>query len=231
MSQSKSNWKKYLYEFLTIFIGVTLAFALSKYNEDRNRFESSEKTLLEIRNGLKLDVVDFKDNIKGHKIGMKACKYFRSYLGTESVSKDSVAMYYRALFRDYISIQNKSGYESLKSKGLELIKNDSLRLEIISLYDFYYEIIEKLEEQYLENQFTKLYFSSTNEMLADYMSFDKNGRLVALAPPINLSKKEKNLLLSYLWKIEANRKFTLQSYILVEDKTLKLIEHIDESIK
>ncbi len=231
MTESKINWKKYLYEFLTIFIGVTLAFALTKWNDNNNRFESSEKTLLEIKNGLSLDLYDLSLNRKGHGMGIYACEYFRDYLSNEPINKDSIGIYYRALLRDYLSIQNRSGYESLKSKGLELIKDDSLRLEIISLYDFHFEIIEKLEETYSENQFHRTYFSSVNNMLAEYMVFDKNGKLIDITPPNGLSKKEKKLLLSYFWKIESNRKFTYDYYGAVEEKVRKLISLIEKHVK
>ena len=231
MKEAKANWKKYLYEFLTIFIGVTLAFSLSKWNEDSNRHESAEKTLLEIKNGLELDLYDFGDNMRGHEYGIDICKYFRAYLRNEEIDRDSIGLYYGGLLRDYISIQNKSGYESLKSKGLELVKNDSLRLEIISLYDFYYEIIEKLEESYAENQFHKTYFSSINNMLAEYMVFDKDGRLIEITSPVGLSQKERKVLMSYLWKIEKNRKFTLKSYVLVKGKVKNLIKHIEEHLQ
>ncbi len=231
MKRSKLKWRKYLLEFLTIFIGVTLAFALTKWNEDRNRYESSEKTLLEIKNGLELDLTDFNINKIGHKRGISACNYFRAYLREEPIKKDSIDYKYRSLLRDLISIQNMSGYESLKSKGLELVENDSLRLEIITLYDFYYEALEKLEETYSENQFYDTYHTPISEMLAEYMVFDKDGRLVDLSPPIGLSKKEKNLLMHYLWKIEWNRNFTNDFYLMTEKKVKELIKHIEENVK
>ena len=75
-----------------------------------------------------------------------------------------------------------------------------------------------------------MYFSPINEMLAEYMIFDEAGRVKDLNPPINLSKKEKNLLMSYLWKIEGNRRFTLNNYLLVEEKIRHLIDHIEENV-
>lgn len=231
MSKSKSNWRRYFFEFISIFLGVSLAFALNKWNENNNRYESSQKTLLEIRNGLALDKIDFQSNRKGHEHGVYACHYFREYLKGEEVNKDSVVIYFHALLRDYISIQNRSGYESLKVKGLELVKDDSLRLQIISLYDYYYEIIEKIEEEYAENQFHENYFSSINNLLADYMVFDDHGKLIHFKPPQYLSSQSKNLLLSYLWMIEKNRSFTKDNYVIVEAKVKQLIDHIDEAVE
>lgn len=159
METIKNNWKNYLFEFLSIFVGVSLAFAMSNWGENRRDAIAETKILVEIKNGLKLDLFDVEQNIKGHEKGIETCNYFRKLIEDPNTPQDSAAFQYFYLLRDFISIQNKSGYESLKSKGLGLVKNDSLRLEIISLYDFYYEIIEKLEENYDEMQFNKNYYS------------------------------------------------------------------------
>ena len=221
------NWKKYFFEFLSVFIGVTLAFALTTWNERKNRFVSADKTILEIRNGLEFDLEDFTHNMNGHKNGIYACQYFRNYLNDNHINRDSIGILYQGLLRDFISIQNKSGYESLKAKGLELLKDDSLRLETIALYDFYYEIIEKLEETYAENQYHESYFNRINDLLAEYMIFDERGRLINISPPNKLTEEERKLLLSYLWKIEGNRTFTINNYKLVEERIIHLMNHID----
>lgn len=165
----------------------------------------------------------------GHKKGIKTCNYFRKLIEDPNAAADSAALNYFYLLRDFISIQNKSGYESLKSRGLNLVKNDSLRLEIISLYDFYYEIIEKLEENYDEMQFNKNYYLEINNLLAEYMDFDEKGDLIKINYPKNLTTKEKKKLLSYLWRIEGNRKYVLRYYDLMKEKLNHLIQSIDKN--
>ena len=229
MKTIRNNWKNYLFEFLSIFIGVSLAFAMSNWGENRRENLAETKILAEIKNGLKLDLFDVDQNIKGHKKGIKTCNYFRKLIKDPNIQADSVANNYFYLFRDFISIQNKSGYESLKSRGLGLIKNDSLRLEIISLYDFYYEIIEKLEENYDEMQFNKNYFLEINSLLSEYMDFDEKGDLIKINHPKNLTTKEKKKLLSYLWRIENNREYVLNYYGLMKEKLNHLIKSIDEN--
>lgn len=230
MGNTKLKIGKYLLELVTVFLGVTLAFALNTWNEKQNRLEAAEKTLLEIKNGLELDLVDLSQNRMGHQKGVYVCRYFRDYLNGNEVSPDSVAFYYRGLLRDFVSIQNNSGYESLKSQGLELIENDSLRVEIISLYDFYYEIVEKLEENYSENQFNENYFHDINNMLAEYMVYNDAGVLIEITSPDSMTIKDRNIMLSYLWRIEYNRDFTVQSYGLIEQKLEALIQHIDQEL-
>ena len=227
METIKSNWKNYVFEFLSIFVGVSLAFAMSNWGENRREAIAETKILTEIKNGLQLDLFDVEQNIMGHKKGVKTCHYFRQLIESPNANQDSAATQYFYLLRDFISIQNKSGYESLKSKGLGLVKNDSLRLEIISLYDFYYEIIEKLEENYDEMQFNKNYYLEINNLLVEYMDFDKKGDLIRINHPKNLTTKEKKKLLSYLWRIESNREYVLNYYELMKGKLNHLIQSIN----
>jgi hypothetical protein len=141
----EKKWTKYIFEFLSIFIAVVSAFALSHWNDTRNNQHSEQKILVEIMNSLEIDLKDFKNNINGNRLSLKADSVFRSLLKGEEVSQDSIALQYTLLFRDYIPIVNKSAYESLKSNNLKTVSNDLLRIQIISLYDYYYSIIEKLE--------------------------------------------------------------------------------------
>lgn len=227
----KSSWKRYFFEFLSVFIGVTMAFALNKWNDDRKDNRSTEKILMEIRNGLELDLQDLKINQYGHNIGIHACDYFHQLINNQAVATDSIANQYRSLLRDYVSIQDRSGYESLKSKGLEFIHNDSLRLKIITLYDFDYEVIEKLEENYSEMQFNENYFMPINDLIADNFVFDEHGEFVNIKRPFQLSKIEKNKLSMYLWRIKSNRNFMKKTYVDTEKKVTELIELIDKEIK
>jgi len=230
MNKRSTNWKKYTVEFLTFFLGITLAFALDNWNDNRNERESEKKILVEIKNGLQLDLSDVKGNIGGHKNGIKACDYFRNLLDNKEVAKDSLRMYNSALLRDFISIQNKSGYESLKSNGLKLIENDSLRFKIITLYDFYYEILEKVEENYSEMQFYRNYYQPITNMLAENLVFDIHGRLIDITQPINLSSIERNKFLSHLMNIEKNRQFVLYQYLEIETAITELIDDIDKEL-
>jgi len=230
MNKAKFRWKKYAFEFLTFFFGITLAFALDHWNDTRNDRESEKKILTEIKNGLELDLFDVKGNIRGHKRGIQACHYFRRLINNKRVSKDSLDMYDYSLLRDYISIQNKSGYESLKSNGLKLVENDSLRFEIITLYDFHYEILEKLEENYSEMQFYENYYSSITNILAKNMIFDSNGKLIDITQPIHISDIERNQTFSHLKNIERNREFVLQQYYSVEKSIASLIERINDEL-
>lgn len=226
MKSNKSNWRKYTLEFLSIFIAVTSAFALNNWNDNRRAKNAESKILTEILNGLEKDKADVDINLEGHKQGLQACKFWRNVVAGQSPNTDTLIPYYLALARDFTSIQNTSGYETLKSRGFELIKNDALREKIISLYEYDYQTLRKIEEEYYELQFQENYFSAINTALAPSFIFDDKGRITGIELPVELSKSERNILLSYLWKIRVNREFAMRFYNAVEIKINSLQEEI-----
>lgn len=167
----------------------------------------------------------------GHEYGIKSCEFWRSIINGESRNLDSLSQYYLALTRDFTSIQNTSGYETLKSKGFELIDNDLLRAKIISLYEYDYQTLRKLEEEYYELQFQENYYREINNAIAPNFVFDSKGKINSLRLPVWLSKSEKNIILSYLWKIQVNRRFVMKSYDEVKIKIKELQKEIELELK
>lgn len=226
----KKTWQKSGFEFLSIFIAVISAFALNNWNDNRKDANSENKILIEISNGLEKDLEDIRLNKKGHNHGISACSYYRKIFMGEKVNTDSILFYYHYLTRDFVSIQNVAGYETLKSKGLELIDNDSLRLAIISLYEYNYSTLRKLEEEYYEMQFQENYFEKINEMLAPHFHFDTRGIVKSIELPLNVEESERNTALLYLWKIQSNRLFILEYYSQIEEEIMEVRMKIDNEI-
>lgn len=229
-SLAPKNWKNYTFEFLSIFIAVISAFGLNNWNDNRNNRNAESKILSEISNGLKKDLDDIHINMAGHRTGLNSVDYFRELLAQKSVSTDSILPKYFFLTRDFVSIQNTSGYETLKSKGLELIRNDSLRTKIISLYEYDYSTLRKLEEDYYELQFQANYFKEINKVISRNLELDENKYITGVSLPLQLDENEEKTLLSYLWKIRKNREFMLRFYTQVEHKIEKLRIEIEEEL-
>lgn len=225
------NWKKYGFEFLSIFVAVISAFALNNWNDNRKNHNAEIKILTEIYNGLEKDINDINQNEFGHKMGIEAIGYFRDLLAQKPVAEDSLMFHYFNLTRDFVSIQNTSGYETLKSRGLELIENDSLRTKIISTYEYDYNTLRKLEEEYFESQFQENYFKEINSSISRNFEFDENKALTGIRLPLKISEDEEKALLTFLWKIQVNRNFVLLYYSEVKKKVEELRSEIEKEIK
>ncbi len=224
--RSQINYRRFTFEFLSIFIAVISAFALNNWNEDRRDRNAEQKILSEIRNGLEQDKLDIELNMYGHKIGLAACEFWRKVIQNEPVLLDSTAYKLLDLTRDFIAIQNRAGYESLKSKGLEIITNDTLRLDIIAIYEYDFATLKNLEEQYEELQFQRNYFRDFKEILGPSFKWNERGQLIGIQTPVNLTPEEKSVLMLNLWKIRANRTFALSYYQEVSSKIDRIVQRI-----
>lgn len=232
MNQANTpTWKNYGIEFLSVFIAVIAAFALNNWNDNMKSEKAESKILETIKDGLEKDIDDIETNVYGHEIGITACKFFKDILLGKPRNLDSLEYYYYTVTRDFISIQNTSGYETLKSKGMELIQTDSLRTEIISLYEFDYTILRKLEEDYDEMQFHASFFNEFNEVFAPHFEFSDQGRINGLKLPLQTDEKDKKIVLTYLHKIHGNRLYVMRYYDNVKIKINRLQNNIVNELK
>lgn len=203
------SFKSYLFEFLSILIAVLSAFALNNWNEGRKARLAEEKILDEVFQGLQKDLVDIEENMKGHELGQRSVAFFRELLDGSEPSQDSLFFYYISVFRDFVSVQNTSGYEALKSKGFEIVRDDSLRMDIISLYEYDYNILRKFEEEYAEMQYHSSYSADFNRILAPFFELDHRGRPMRIGGLHALPPADRNLLYLQLSLVETNRNLTL----------------------
>lgn len=225
------NWRKFGFEFLSIFIAVISAFALNNWNDNRKDRLTENKILTEISQGLEKDLSDIRENVSGHDEGIAAVFYFIKILNQDSVPTDSLMLHYFNLTRDYISIQNVAGYESLKSKGLELIQNDALRNSVVSLYEYDYQTLRKLEEEYTEMQFHEVYYNKLNSFITKNLRFNDKGIAVDINSPFNLTQTEHTEFMMILWKILSNRHFIMGMYNEIEETVIELQKQIGQELK
>ena len=230
VKSSKRSWRSYAFEFLSIFVAVISAFALNNWNENRKERHAESKILSEILHGLDQDLMDVNLNIAGHEDGLNGCQFWTNLLLNKPQEMDSLQHFYMGFTRDYISLFNTSGFETLKSRGFEIIQNDSLRSKVITLYEFHYQLLSKLEEDYSEMQFSASYFESINEYIAPNFQFDENAMIIGIDLPFKMSDDQRSLLLSYLWKIRVNRRFILHYYQDVKKKITALQKDIESEL-
>lgn len=228
MKKKRSSGISYfLLEIFSIFLGVTIAFLANHLNEVRKDKIAEQKILAELKVELASDLTDIEDNIGGHKLGVKVVDLFRRYCNGREVDYDSLGIFYEHLYKDYLSISNTTAYETLKSKGLDIVTNEKLRNEIVRLYDFEYEVLEKVEEQYQPAQFHQNYFTILTRHFKNHMEL-KNGRVVFLKP---YGKKPDTEIMMIFKEISYWRSVLLISYEQTVQSIASVSSQIEEEIK
>jgi len=223
MSKSKAPASRFILEIFSIFLGVTIAFLANHWNEQRKERVFERKILNGIYEELESDVSDIELNIMGHEQGLVAIRLYQRYCEQQPVDFDSLSLYFRKLYRDYISVANTSTYETLKSRGLQIVSNDQLRERIVELYDFNYEITQKLEEEYYPSQFHQNYFAKIASHFKEYIKVENNDVKI-IKPYQRAPDSEMMLIFSEIFEW---RLFSIQAY----KQNLEVIEDLRAAIK
>ncbi|MFH1194482.1 MAG: DUF6090 family protein [bacterium] len=146
----KYNPKQYIrhiiIEVIIVAVGILIAFQLDAWKEESDRIDIELKTLMEIRSDLRTDVVDISLNDTIHTEGFNSSEIVLKHLSGKNAYHDSLAEHFFTIMYSYsLFLSHTSAYETLKSRGLETVTNDTLRLLLGELYDVKYELIEKNE--------------------------------------------------------------------------------------
>lgn len=176
-------------EIFLVVIGILIALSINNLNEDRKKGNRERDLLLQLnyelsdtREELAIDLANAHiyynltdsiihyDEIENKK---PFIEYFKPY--------DGMAFYYNSKL-----FGSKSTYTTLKSVGLEIIQNSTLRNNITDLYERRLKRIEGVEEvifkysdrliEKMESSFSPHYLEGTEELILlpdSYKSFDE----------------------------------------------------------
>lgn len=145
-------------EIVLVVIGILIAIQINNWNEsDKNR-EKETLLLYEMKSNLKGDREDLEFNIEHNKKRIEYNEVIRNVIETRTPYSDTLKPYFGNIIGNYQLSENTSAWENLKSIGLDLISNDSLRYTISNLYSNKYKYLENVEKDLDDNyQWNYLY--------------------------------------------------------------------------
>ena len=134
-------------EIVLVMIGILLALQVSNWNNSNQQRKLEIKYLKEIRDNLKSDLPDIEFNLKFNTTRLQSNTIILQYLNGKLNYHDSLDFHFSNLIFSTRTLVNKSAYENIKSRGLEIITNDSLRQRITRLYEFAFHNVVDFETQ------------------------------------------------------------------------------------
>ena len=150
MENKTGKYLKYaIGEIILVMIGILLALQINNWNNDRMEHKLETNILSEILVNLKKDVVNLNSKIRYNQGKQKLNNEVLEHLEQKTPLTDSLRLSYDRLSGRGNFEPITVAYENLKTKGVDIIKNDSLRIAISELYDFkYYYVTEDLRRDY-----------------------------------------------------------------------------------
>jgi hypothetical protein len=194
-------------EILLVVLGILIALQIDNWNEDRKAKKQEVIILSEIKSNLELDLDRLNRNLKNLEENLHAISVIQEHIKQNLPYHDSLARYFALIIRYGHFPPNTSGYELLKSKGLEIITNIELRRDISILYERYYVYIRTLEEERYRYNYTTV--------ISQLQSKFRDNKIFVTATPLNYEK----LKLDTEFNEILNFTFSINSYVLNNDYT------------
>lgn len=143
------RFRKYLIyaigEIVLVVIGILIALQINNWNMKRNQKSLERKYLKETLANLELDLADIEFNIDFNKGKRNSSAIVLEHIQRKLPYGDSLDFHFANIHGSTRFIPHTSAYESLKSKGVEIIENDTIRRKMTSLYSGVYYNITSFE--------------------------------------------------------------------------------------
>ncbi len=191
---TENKFSKYLIyaigEIILVVIGILIALQINNWNEIKKENTQEIKILKEISDNLNDDLNRLDLNIEETNSFKGSFERVLNHLQNKRPISGSLKLDYAKIFGiGYGSFRAvDSGYESLKSVGVNTIKNDNIRKEISKLYGFKYKIITNDVPYYMDHLIES--YSKFQTTLYGQFKINKAFRS---AEPINLEKLQENI--------------------------------------
>lgn len=122
-------------EILLVVIGILIALQVNNWNETRKLKQTEIKLLSEVANDLSETLNELDNDINWHRIYLKSGNTLIEAIKTKTLVTDSAGYLFSNIIGDLQLYPKTSGYNLLESKGMDIISNDSLRMDITNIYE------------------------------------------------------------------------------------------------
>ncbi|NER09993.1 hypothetical protein SAMN06265375_101479 [Muriicola jejuensis] len=210
-------------EILLVVIGILIALQINNWNEER-KSELRELSLLrELRTNLETNIQNLESDIVKQRNSIKYFDYILRLPVDRLPYSDSLPRSLSTASYAPDVVLTASAFETFKSEGLDLIKNDSLRREILNLFEVAYPTLmqetRRLEDQLWPAVVIPLYQKHFSSDMDQWIPNDYEQWL---------DDKEFFNMLSFRKTL---RQFSTNIKLETVDKTSEVIRLIDEELE
>ena len=197
-------------EIILVVIGILIALQINNWNEIRKTEKKEIQIYKELKSDLIQTKIDIEKTIAKHKELLTSNQKLVHHIANQKPYTDSIYNLFTSSSDDFKIIPKTTAFENLKNIGLNILSNDSLRVEISNLFQLKLKRLEnELELNDSDFGFSKSLFPFQNK----YLFVDYN-------EPIHRGFKHSDSITFYNLKIKDYEKFIKDNDLL---KTLQII--------
>ena len=167
---TENKFSKYLLyaigEIMLVVIGILIALQINNWNEEEKANLFEHKILVELHSSALNNIHELNEGIRMNEEAKKSCDIILNHLANNIEYQDSLEILFSKSLFWYKYVPDDSSYESIKTYGLHIIKNDSIRNLIPKVneskvdwiqtrekrnHDFFYTTIQPLSLELFES--------------------------------------------------------------------------------
>ena len=129
-------------EIVLVVIGILIALSINNWNQERHQKIKERKILVEIESNLAANAKSIKHTIEEQNQYRNEIGVLMDHFKMKKPFNDTIGhLIQTSIFMEKIQFTN-SAYESLKTAGLDLISNDSIRTQVTQLFSNQFPYVE-----------------------------------------------------------------------------------------
>lgn len=225
---SENKFSKYLIyaigEILLVVIGILIALQINIWNENK---KNTKKEIFHLENILSSlqDDLDYQISpcIEKTERQIDGFDLLESrFYERNNISNDSIKRLLFQFMAQWDLVLNTVAFDNLKSTGMDILSNDSIKTKLLTLYGLEYKYVKSLQAYYDMSHYDRFTSSPTIGNI-DWWKFSDEDKQAL--------KNDKQLFL--VMKSEAN--YSLPNYLdkleYIKPISQQLIENLNQEIK
>jgi hypothetical protein len=225
MEQNKTGkYLKYaIGEIVLVVIGILIALQINNWNEGRKLQNEELNLLLEVKSNLEVTLNNFREDTLFNARNIFQLRKIEYYIAKDLPYNTELDSAF-ALFGQWKSpYPITTAYTTLKTKGLDLISNATLRNKIVKMYEFEFVV--------LNNDYDKGEWGNVNNANIFLNKHIRSANSMQSARPNDFENLKNYVEFSnILSKIIFQREFGLKCYKTIMISIEDLIESLDKEI-
>ena len=201
-------------------IGILLALQVNNWNELRKRNLLETAVLKELKKNLIEDIKDMDGNINLHKKAIVSSQLISNVIENHLPYHDSLDIHFSRIYIVPNFLETRTANNNIKNAGTGLIRNDSLRDQIIDLYERQYVFLNT----WVENENRHFIQDLHGFYRTQFSSLDFFGK----SHPVNFEKLVENQeYINYVNHQVSFCEYTLGWYYKSKESAEKVIELVN----
>lgn len=132
-------------EIVLVVIGILIALSINNASAEAKTRSKELVLLQEMRQNLVADLLDVRYNVTGNLKRIRANEAVLNAFQERTPLSDTLEKHFGNILGNFQLSENTAAWENLKSVGIDLISDDSLRNAISGLYSTRYKYLENVE--------------------------------------------------------------------------------------